>query len=117
MPSRVRPPGCSSLASGVGNKPALFIYLVLFPPLKGGKDPEEGSVEGPLWDPRREEQEVQAAPGCQEPWGGRTHQLETSLSPHPAAGLAASVTTGTTPTALGAVEGWEGGAQMPQGNR
>ena len=34
-----------------------------------------------------------------------------------AAGLTASVTTGTTPTALGAVEGWEGGAQMPQGNR
>lgn len=75
---------------------------------KGGKDPEEGSAEGRLWDPKREEQEVQAMPGCQELWGGRTHLLEK-----PPAGLAASVTTGT---ALGAVEGWEGGAQTPQGN-
>ena len=40
-------------------------YFVLFPPLKGGKDSEEGSVEGPLCDPMREEQEVEAAPGCQ----------------------------------------------------
>ena len=77
---------------------------------KGGKDPEEGSAEGQLWDPTREEREVQAVPVCQEPGegGGRTHPLE-----NPPAGLAASVTTGT---ALGAVEGWEGGAQLPQGN-
>ena len=98
--SSVRTPGCSSLSSGMGNTPTG----------KGGKDPEEGSAEGQLWDPTREEQEVQAVPVCQEPveGGGRTHPLE-----NPPAGLAASVTTGT---ALGAVEGWEGGAQLPQGN-
>ena len=59
--SGVRAPGCGGLSSGVGNTPTG----------KGGKDPEEGSAEGWLWDPPREEQEVQAVPGCQEPWGGQ----------------------------------------------